>query len=190
MADDGYLPISNAMGRDIDSGKAAGRDVADFLPDDVAQELYDQTTSARAPVHAENLIPISPSEGAAMRQIDPESGSLPRFPATRRVIPAPFQRDCITGGSHGKAWTLVTADQIRKGDIIPDLGLVVDVQDEVRREKIADLVAPEDLQNVSIGSPEGFAAAGTQHIVTGAGGKVVTFPSHAEVKVFRGRSSQ
>jgi hypothetical protein len=41
MTDDDtkYLPISDAMARDIDSGKAKDRDLADFLPDDYAQEL-------------------------------------------------------------------------------------------------------------------------------------------------------
>lgn len=188
MADDGqkYLPISDALGRDIDSGKAADRDLSDFLPDDFAQELYD--SSHPGPVHAENLIPISPAEGAAMRQIDPASGKLPMFPATRRVIPAPFKRDRVTGGSHGKAWTLVLAPKILPGDIITGIGLVVSVQEKVQHAKLGDFTTTAALSGGHF-TGEDDVATGTEYEVTGAGGNVETYPSSAEVKVFRSRTT-
>lgn len=184
-----YLPISDAMGRDIDKGLAAGRDVADFLPDSVAQEMYDM--SHPAPVHAENLVPISAAQAAEMRRIDPASGSLPKFPATRRVIPAPYKRDRVVGGDHGKAWTLVTADKVRKGDIIlPDVGMVVSVQERVVYENL-DLFAPGESGPQHLGNwkPDDKVATRREYVVTGAGGNVVTYPSHAEVQVFRSRTS-
>lgn len=170
MTDDStkYLPISDAMARDLDSGAAAGRDLADFLPDDYAQELYDQ--SQPGPVHAENLIPISPQEAAARRTIDPEAGTLPMFPATRRVIPAPFQRSRVVGGSHGKAWMLIRGEQVAVGDIITAVGLVVDVREEIRYGTEAGV------ENVAVGR---------DFVVTGKGGNVERYDAGAEVKVFR-----
>lgn len=174
------LHISDAMARDIDSGKAAGRDVADFLPDDMAQQLYDM--SSPGPVHAENLIPISARQGEDMRRIDPASGSLPKMPATRRVIPAPFKRDRVTGGSHGKKWLLVTAGKVMPGDIITDLGLVTEIEHKLRYTDVADFAEG--------GAAGPWAAddkvpSGMDVTVTGAGGKAVTWDAGHEVQVFR-----
>jgi hypothetical protein len=190
VADGGsrYLPISDGMAKDIDSGKAATRDLADFLPDNVAQELHD--SSNPGPVHAENLIPISPQQGAAMRAIDPESGSLPKFPATRRVLPAKFKRDAVTGGSHGKAWTLVAAGHqqqgIREGDIITEVGLVTEVLRRVRYGSVAEFT---DGQPAGSFNAEDQVAEGTDVVVTGMGGKILVYDAGAEVKVFRSRTS-
>lgn len=181
-----YLPISDAMARDIDSGKAADRDLADFLPDAVAQELYD--ASNPGPVHAENLVPISSQQGAEMRRIDPDSGTLPLFPATRRVIPAPYRRDRVTGGSHGKAWTLVTAEQVRKGDIITDLGLVVHVDEQVVHGTVGEFASTAALSG-GHWTRDDEVATGRRYVVTGAGGRQAAFPAGREVKVFRGRTS-
>lgn len=188
MADEGkgILNLTPGMTKDLDSGKAKDRDITDFLPDSMAQELYDQ--SHPGPVHAENLIPITPAEGAKMRQITP--GSLPKMPATRRVIPAPYKRDRVVGGSHGKAWTLVRGEQVREGDIITGVGLVTNVEvgvvyDDISRHHnhLVDVVVE--------GCPGCFpVATATEYTVTGAGGNVVTYVAGAEVKVFRGRSSQ
>lgn len=178
-----YLPISDAMAKDIDSGKAGDRDLVDFLPDSVAQELYDAQHPGM--VHAENLIPISREQGAEMRMIDPESGTLPRFPSTRRVLPAPFRRDRISGGSHGKTWHLLTAEQVRRGDIITDLGRVVQVE-----QKVAHSDVVEQHNHLSDGTVEGCpgcfpVASGFEYEITGAGGKVVKWLAGREVKVFR-----
>lgn len=192
MADEKYLPISNAMGRDIDSGKAASKDLADFLPDSVAQELYDQTTANRGPVHAENLIPISREQGTDLRRIDPAAGTLPRFPSTRRVIPAPYKRDRAVGGSHGKAWTLVLAGKIVAGDIITDIGLVTAVQERMLYGTVSDFTGQHGDQPADAAGQWAAGdkvATGTEYVVTGAGGRIVAYPASAEVKVFRGRSS-
>jgi hypothetical protein len=186
-----YLPISDAMGRDIDSGKAAGRDIADFLPDYVAQEIWDQSNPG--PVHAETLVPISKAE--ATRRTTFGGDSMPRFPATRRVIPAPYRRDRVTGGTHGKSWTTVSAAQVKEGDIITDLGLVVHTGERgvyATREHVSEGVARS---HPLLGGPEGqmprgydpenLVAIETVVAVTGAGGKVAVFGRHAEVRVFR-----
>jgi hypothetical protein len=186
-----YLPISDAMGRDIDSGKAAGRDIADFLPDHVAQELWDQSNPG--PVHAETLVPISKAE--ATRRTTFDGDSMPRFPATRRVIPAPYQRDRVTGGRHGKAWTTVLAGAVRPGDIVPDIGLVVGRDERtvyVTREHVAEGSAQGNRVVSGHGgklpegySPDDLVAIEPAFAITGAGGKTVIFSHRAEVRVFR-----
>jgi hypothetical protein len=39
-----------------------------------------------------------------------------------------MSRQAITGGSHGKTWQSVPADQVARDDIVPRVGLVVQVQ--------------------------------------------------------------
>jgi hypothetical protein len=190
-----YLPISDAMGRDIDSGKAAGRDIADFLPDHVAQEIWDQSNPG--PVHAETLVPISKAE--ATRRTTFDGDSMPRFPATRRVIPAPYRRDRVVGGKHGKTWTTLLAGDVRPGDIVPDIGLVVDrsertvyaTREHVTRGEeafyrpLVSLVSGPDGKLPEGHDPDDLVAIEPAFAITGAGGKVVIFSYRAEVRVFR-----
>lgn len=185
-----FLRISNAMGRDIDAGRAKGRDIADFLPDAVAQEMLDASHSG--PVHAENLVPISKAEARRRTTFDGES--MPKFPATRRVIPAPYRRDRVVGGSHGKSWRTLIAGAIRVGDIITDLGLVVDrreVTAYATREHVAAGMAHSNLMYADVdGIPEGveeedLVAIEPGYFIIGAGGKGAIFRCNAEVKVFR-----
>lgn len=186
-----FLPISDAMARDIDSGKAAGRDFADFLPDHVAQEIYD--ASRPGPVRAENLVPISKAEARRRTTFDGET--MPKFPATRRVIPAPYQRDRVIGGSHGKAWQELTARQIHPGDIIPDLGLVTLVEERTVYAAKAHVDQGTAWSNTLIGGPndehpagydpDSLVAIGTAVRVTGKGGKVVVMRPETQGRVFR-----
>lgn len=192
MASDGkkYLQISDALGRDIDSGKAANRDFADFLPDQVAQEIYD--ASRPGPVRAENLVPISKAEARRRTTFDGES--MPRFPATRRVIPAPYQRDRVVGGSHGKSWTTVIAGAVKVGDIITDIGLVTERREVTvyaTRGHVEQGVARNHPLVRSDGKmPEGYdpddlVAIEPAFVITGAGGNVRVYRYQADVKVFR-----
>lgn len=192
MPDEGqsFLNIPDSLGRDIDSGKAANRDITDFLPDSMSQQLLDM--SSPGPVHAENLIPISAQQGAGLRTIDPASGSLPKMPATRRVIPAPYKRDRAVGGSHGKAWMLTTAEKIAPGDIVTDVGLITRVisqvcHDEEQQAKAEHIHLTRDIRE---GCPACFPpATGMEYEVTGAGGKILVYAAGTEVKVFRSRTS-
>lgn len=175
-----YLPISDAMGRDIDKGIANGRDIADFLPDAVAQEMLDM--SRPGPVHAENLIPISPDHAREMRT--QKGDTLPKMPATRRVIPAPYRRDRITGGRHGKSWQEVPPSAIQPGDIITDIGLVVIVGTAIRYESVADNV-PEGTE-LAMWRPEDKVAMSMDVVVTGAGGRAISYRANGpDVRVFR-----
>lgn len=141
----GFLPISDAMARDLDNGRADNRALDDFLPDSVLQELHDSQQANSSPVHGEDLIPISKAEAARRTTFDGES--LPTtLPKTRRVIPAPYRRDRVVGGKHGKKWHELTAEQIRRGDIVTDIGLVTWVGSRMRYETV------EGVENVAVGA--------------------------------------
>lgn len=190
-----FLHISDAMGRDIDRGLAKDRDITDFLPDHVNQALWD--AQHPGPVHAENLVPISKEE--ARKRTTFNGDEMPRFPATRRVIPAPFKRDRITGGSHGKAWTTIVAAGIVTGDIIPEIGLVTDAEERTvysHRENVMQgtawsypLVARPGNRLPEGCHPDDLVAIGLVIAVRGAGGNARTYDPGAEVKAFRRISS-
>jgi hypothetical protein len=194
VADEGqkYLPISDAMGRDIDAGRMGDRDITDFLPDSVAQEMWDQ--SRPGPVHAENLVPISREE-AARRTMLEHDGRLPKMPAPRRVIPAPFKRDRITGGRHGKEWRALAAAGIRTGDIITGIGLVTDAEERVVYATRASVAEGTAQMHRLIAGPGGrlpqghdpgdLVAIGTVIAVRGAGGNAAAYDPSREVRVFR-----
>jgi hypothetical protein len=116
-----------------------------------------------SPVHAENLVPISPAQAAARNTFDGQS--LPRHPVTRRVIPAPFRRDSIRAGRHGKTWQEALAGTVRPGNMVPDVGMVIAVDQQIRRDD---------------GIPVGIDL-----VITGAGGNELITDPGARVRVFR-----
>lgn len=198
----GMLEISPALERDMDkaaAGKIPAPPLEAFMSDAALQEAQDATDRAAAPVHAEDLTPISPAEAAARRTQHGES--LPSMPVMRKVIPPPFRRPSVTGGSHGKRWQPVRASQVRKDDIITDLGLVTDVGERTvyrtRREILG--LAPDELDSASprpviarqfsdlleLWDLDEKIATGTEIVVTGAGGTVRVFRPDAQVRVFR-----
>ncbi len=162
-----FLPISDSMARDLDNGRADNRSLDDFLPDTVLQSMKD-AQDVQGTVHAEDLVPISKADAARRTMFDGEH--LPHAPATRRVIPAPYRRDRVVGGKHGKKYQDIRANQIRRGDIIPGIGLVIGLEDSIRYDGEGEL---------------GPIAAGTDVHVQGAGGNEMTYDSGATVRVFR-----
>lgn len=165
--DGGFLRIPDSLGRDLDAGRCDNMAVDEFLPDHALQEIKDYQDS-RSVVHAEDLRPISRSEAARRTMFDGEH--LPKAPATRRVIPAPFRRDRVVGGRHGKEWRERSVREVRRGDIIPDIGLVVDLAERIRHEGEGKL---------------GPIAVGTDIRITGAGGAERIFDAEASLQVFR-----
>jgi hypothetical protein len=115
------------------------------------------------PVHADALAPISPAEAARRSTFD--GVTLPKHPVTRRVIPAPYRRDSVRGGRHGKTWQDRLAGSVRPGDIIPGTGMVIAVDQQIRRED---------------GIP-----VGVELVLTGAGGNVLRTDPGTRVRVFR-----
>ena len=166
------VQLTPALERDLDkaaAGKIGPPPIEAFMSDSALQAAEDATRAASAPVHAEDLRPISKAEAARRTTFGGEI--LPSMPAPRRVIPAPFRRPTATGGAHGKSWhESVRADDLGVGDIIPDLGRVIRLREVIRRE--------------DIGGVQGVAA-GTDVEVTGAGGLVRTFDAAVRLRVFR-----
>jgi hypothetical protein len=165
------LEISPALERDLDkaaAGKIPAPPMEAFMSDAALQAAKDATTAAAAPVHAEDLKPISAAEAARRTTFGGEH--LPPVPASRRVIPAPYRRPRAVGGRHGKTWQSVPADEVVAGDMTELVGRVASAVPAVRREEIA-------------GRPG--VATGTDITITGIGGVAVTADAGAQVRVFR-----
>jgi len=165
------LEISRALERDMDkaaAGKIPAPPIESFMSDAALTAAEEATRRASEPVRAQDLKPISGAEAAARRTQHGES--LPSMPATRRVIPAPFRRQRVVGGRHGKTWQSVRAELVATGDMTELVGLVASVQAVVRRETVA-------------GRPG--VATGTDVVLTGIGGASQTVDASALVRVFR-----
>jgi len=138
------------------------------MSDASLEQVERQSAAASSPVHAEDLRPISGAEAARRTTFDGEH--LPSMPARRRVIPAPFARPSVRGGTHGKTWQRVRADQVRAGDIVPDVGLVTSVRERLCRETVAGVAG---------------VATRVEFVLTGAGGVTLAFSPDGQVQVFR-----
>jgi hypothetical protein len=156
------LEIPTSLGRDVDrarEGKALAPPMEAFFSDAALETMVPDTE----PVRAETLAPISPAEAARRSTFD--GSTLPKHPVTRRVIPAPYRRDSIRAGRHGKTWQDRLAGNVRPGDIIPGTGLVIAVDQQIRRE-------------------DGIPVA-MELVITGAGGNELVMDPGARIRVFR-----
>ncbi len=165
------LEIPDSLGRDVDAYRAGklkqAPDVEAFMPDAVKEQVAANTAKA-APIHAEDLTPISGAEAGRRRTFNGET--LPSMPATRRVVPAPFRRPSIHIEHHGRSWQSCRAGDVEPGDAVPDIGLVVAVRTEVTRETVA-------------GVPD--VATGMKTTLTGAGGIERAFSPEEQVRAHR-----
>lgn len=166
----GLLEIPDSLGRDVDrfaQGKGEAPPVEAFLSDSTLAEIEKATQAAAAPLPASSLIPITAGEAAARRTQSGEQ--LPKMPAPRRVVPPPFQRPRISAGSHGKAWQGARADQVREGDIVPDVGLVIYADEKVLYDEVAGV----------------RTAVSTRVVLAGKGGVVRVYHPSLLLQVFR-----
>jgi hypothetical protein len=188
------LDISDALGRDVDrarEGKAAPPPMEAFFSDAALETMVPDD----GPVHAEALAPISRAEAARRETFD--GSALPGHPVTRRVIPAPFRRDRLVAGRHGKTWQEVRASGVRPGDIIPDIGVVTGISDEIRYMDRSEF-PPAELAEIDALYPGGATGAdghpltwgtkvavGLDYTITGAGGNKLKTDAGTKVRVFR-----
>jgi hypothetical protein len=147
-----------------------------------------------APVHAENLRPISRAtakslvEGSAGPAVESELGmhgrGLPNFPSTRRVIPAPFQRPSVTGGQHGMTWQTDVASRIAEGDMVMGIGRVITrLPDQTRYSTYGDVVG--ELPGLTSEERERPVAVGTDVVCVNVVGDSYNVDVRAEVSIFR-----
>jgi hypothetical protein len=133
------IEIPDSLGRDVDAfreGRGPAPGVEAFMSPAALKQAEAQTAAAAAPVHAEDLVPITAAEAAARTTFGGEA-LPPGLPRLRRVIPAPYQRERISIGRHGRTWQPCTAGDIEVGDTVPGLGLVVRREEVVRYETVA-----------------------------------------------------
>jgi hypothetical protein len=90
-----------------------------------AQILEERAKRAAAPVHMEGLKPLPPGMPRLPNGVIPGGpDALSMTPSMRRAIPAPFSRESISIGKHGKTWAYLSADQVQPGDMVVDFGKV------------------------------------------------------------------
>lgn len=200
------VEISDALGRDVDKAREGklkkALPIEAFMSQGALDELAARQRPKTEPVRADQLQAISPVEAARRRTFSGES--LPEgIPQVRRVIPAPFRRPSATiGSNHGKTWRTLTADKIRTGDIVPDLGEVSVVREEVVRRPKGEVLGFElrsrggagrlwhkggqavlgEARNAELDEP---VAVGVAILVFGAQDQVKAFREYDEVQVFR-----
>lgn len=167
------IEIPDSLGRDVDkarAGKLKGTlPVEAFMSEDSIAQAEQQTAAASAPVHAEDLRPISRAEAATRSTFNGET--LPSHPVPRRVLPAPFQRPRIAIEHHGRSWTTCPAEKITEGDMVVDIGRIAcDAEPVIRYETVA-------------GIPD--VAVGMKVILTGVSGNRVAFEPGTRVRAFR-----
>lgn len=175
--DDDNIPyMTDPMKKALDTGKDLP--IEQLVSDRGLDQINKAKLARSAPVHAETLRPMSPYAAKQLTTFQGD-GTLPQAPSTRRVIPKPFQRERIVlsgAHGHGKVWQNVRAEQIREGDIIPDVGKVDFTLETTRREDISH----EGDYELNDG-----VATGTLIYVEGAGGNSAVFVPHQQVRVFR-----
>ena len=183
----GMLQIPRSTEKEVEKwrdGKAPAPPVEHFLPDSALAEIERASRAKAEPVRADRLYPITAGEAAARRT---QAGAeLPKMPAPRRVIPAPFQRPRVTGGSHGKAWQEIRAENLSLGDIVPGVGRVV--ARSVRTVYVSREAAeqPGPLTGpVSAEPGEDKVAVGEVVLVEGAGREVKAFRFGTYAQAFR-----
>lgn len=178
------LEIPDSLGRDVDKareGKIAPPPVEAFMSPAALEQA--EKAASTAPVHAEDLRPISKAEAGRRTTFDGET--LPGVPATRRVIPAPFRRPRIAIDHHGKTWQTVRADQVREGDIVPGLGRVAEAGEMVLYAPRRDFLEPAEREYLTEDELVEPVAHGTAIRVLGAGANVLMLRPHDQVRVFR-----
>jgi hypothetical protein len=169
------LEIPESLGRDVDAYRAGklkdAPPVEAFMSDAALEQVDAQTAAAAAPVHAEDLIPISKAEAARRTTLDGEH--LPMMPATRRVIPPPFQRPRFDLDRHGRDWTTCRADDVAPGDMVAVDGTSFRVA----------TVEPVLRYAVVAGIPD--VAVGMKVIITGIAGNQLVCEPGSNVRAFR-----
>lgn len=168
---DHIIEIPDSLGRDVDAfreGRGPAPDMEAFMSDESLAMVERNTAQAASAVPAESLTPISTAQAAEMTRFDGET--MPNLPRTRRVIPAPFQRQRISITHHGRRWMPCLAEDVRPGDTVPGIGLVTGRQVVRRHEPVAGVSG---------------VTVGMKVILTGKGGNAVTLDAHERVQAHR-----
>lgn len=165
------LEIPDSLGRDVDRAREGklkhALPVEGFLSDGALEQM-EQAQRPDQTVHQRDLVPISPAEAARRTTFDGQT--LPKLPTLKRVIPEPFRRDRVSLDRHGRSWQNCRADQVAVGDMVPEVGRVVDVGTELKYETVAGMTD---------------VATGMSVIITGAGGSKLVLQPGDSVKAFR-----
>lgn len=111
--------------------------------------------------------------------------SLPNAPGMRRVLPKPFQRQRVNLDRHGRAWKQCRADAIEVGEMVVGVGRVVDREIKVRYVPKWEVCGYIPTVDEIPPDMEELVAVGTDIVLTGMGGAVVTYDAADSVRTFR-----
>lgn len=152
----------------------------------------------------EALTPVSKNDPRV--QVSFDGQTLPRTPSTRHVRPRPFARQRVSLDRHGRSWTWCRAGQVEEGDVVADVGRIVETGTQVRYASAADVVpvhrehedadgrptplidvqfSPEDSRLLLDRFGSDKVAVGTDVVLTGAGGVVLACDEAQLVRAFR-----
>lgn len=164
------LEIPDSLGRDVDKareGRLKGElPVEAFMSEAALNEAAANT--AQATVHQGDLVPISKAEANRRTTFDGEH--LPKVPRTMRVLPEPFRRPRFDLDRHGRTWQSCPVGEVQPGDVVPDVGRVASVEDDIRYETVA-------------GIPD--VATGMKVVLVGIDGSRTAFDPAQQVRAFR-----
>jgi hypothetical protein len=128
--------IPDKVVKDIQDGK----DVSLEAISEAATEMREKRSlEAAKPLDGRTLKPITRHRANQIISGSPDGklqrGVMPKAPATRRVIPPPFQRESIrirVPGEPVPEWRNLRAEQVMEGDIVPGVGRVVEITRQTR----------------------------------------------------------
>lgn len=128
--------IPDKVVKDIQDGK----DVSLEAISEAATEMREKRSlEAAKPLDGRTLKPITRHRANQIISGSPDGklqrGVMPKAPATRRVIPPPFQRESIrirVPGEPVPEWRNLRAEQVMEGDIVPGVGRVMDITRQTR----------------------------------------------------------
>ncbi len=102
-----------------------------------AQIMEERQKRAAEPVHMEGLKPLPPGLPRLPNGVIPGgSDALTMVPSMRRSIPAPYRRESINIGRHGKTWAYAQAGSVQPGDLVVDFGKIAAASEELIYDEV------------------------------------------------------
>lgn len=167
--------VAEAMDKGVDVPIEA------FSLGDARDRLQDEIANRNRPVRLQDLTPVAKGDERISHYYKRDGNQLPLVPQHKRVIPPPYQRPAATiRQDHGREWAFVTAEQVRKDDIVVDFGKVTDVETKLDHKLRSDVlgITLENMQD------DDLVAVGTIVFLTNVEGRIRAYSPGAQLRAF------
>jgi hypothetical protein len=157
------------------------------MPQGTAQAQ--QAAAGRSRAHVAGLKSCSKSGPGSYNGEGDGGGRLPAFPQMYFIDISPVRCPRTSVDRQRMTWTVVRASDVRPGDVLPDIGLVITVQEhggQVPRWRLTG-EDPALAGGLALGE-EDLLDTGISIEITGEGGKTADYARDSEVRVFRSAS--